>query len=1195
MNDPDSEADPLAQLAEEFAGRYRRGQRPSVAEYAERYPEHAERIRRLFPAMVQMEQFGSVGGPAAWSFAGTAAGEGPAPTQLGEYRIVREIARGGMGIVYEAIQESLGRHVALKVFPGSRQMSPTHLERFRREARAAARLHHTNIVPVFGVGDHEGVHYFAMQFIQGQSLDRVLHELANLRRRHLSPSEADARLGPDLGVTIARGLLSGRFPDAHAETQPARPADGLPAPVNDAAAPAGSRAAASSPVVLGDHSELGHQSTIAYARSVARVGVQVAEALAYSHQQGLLHRDIKPANLLLDTRGTVWVSDFGLAKEEGSDELTTQGDFVGTLRYMPPERFQGRSDPRSDVYGLGLTLYEMLTLRPAFAASDRVRFVERVQNEEPPRPRKVDAHIPLDLETIVLKAIAKEPARRYPTADAMAEDLRQFLGGRTISARRSSPPEKLWRWCRRNPVVSALLAAVTALLVTIAVGVSVAAARLAANLRRAEGAERDAREHLWGSYLAQARAGRFSGRPGQRFDGLDSLARAARLGVFPERRHELRDEAIACLALSDLRPLRALGGRALDEYRVAFDATFERYAVSDADCNVSLRRVADDVEVARLPRVGPRPRDSWVDLRFSPDGSRLAIGYDFNFKEGSVHVWDLRGARPARTLTLGDASLFDFGPDGRRLAAGRSDGTIALFDPDSGRELGRYETGFPSPHRHFQFAFRPDGRQFAVNSRTSHAVHVVDVASGAMVAQLEHPATTHKFAWRGDGRRLAVGCDDHRIDVWDPTDPQRPLNRLVGHEARGLSVAYSRGDDVLVSTAWDNTTRLWDPDRGQSLLREVPGVLLALDADDGRAALRRGDRLEVWELALGRECRALPHAAPSVDFRADGLLLVTAGRDAICWDVASGREVARLAAGPNASATFRPVGDGLITLGQETGLLRWPTGAARGGPFAARRFGPPHIRTPRGRDGDAGACWSADGRILAVVDGARGEVVILDGASGSERNRLRLHPTLPLRVRIALSPEGRWAAAGHDQERDPLLPSVVTVWEVTNGRSRTLPGSLKSDHVAFSPDGRWLVVGGVGDYRSYRVGSWQAGPVVPRDAGKSTPGPLAFARGGGVLAIARTLTDVQLVDPTTGRSLAVLHAPEPRHVSWLCFSPDSDRLAVATTGDHVQLWDLGLIRRHLSAIGLDWDQPPHPPAAPGPLGPMATARLHPTR
>ena len=317
--------------------------------------------------------------------------------------------------------------------------------------------------------------------------------------------------------------------------------------------------------MLGDPSGLGDQSTLAYSRSVARVGVQVAEALAYSHQQGILHRDIKPANLLLDTQGTVWVSDFGLVKEQGTEELTTQGDFVGTLRYMAPERFLGRSDPRSDVYGLGLTLYEMLTLRPAFAASDRARLVERVQHEEPPRPRKLDPHIPRDLETIVLKAIAKEPGRRYATATAMAEDLRRFLADRPVEARRAATWERVWRWVRRNPGLAVSTASAAVLLVVIAVG-SVAWppgwARNCGGRRDAQRAERDAKkdalDKLWRSHLARAQAGRFSRRPGQRLDSLAALEEAARIarevGVPAEGMDELRNEAIACLALPDLRP-----------------------------------------------------------------------------------------------------------------------------------------------------------------------------------------------------------------------------------------------------------------------------------------------------------------------------------------------------------------------------------------------------------------------------------------------------------------------------------------------------------------------------------------------------------------------------------------------------------------------------------------------------------------
>ena len=183
---------------------------------------------------------------------------------------------------------------------------------------------------------------------------------------------------------------------------------------------------------------------------MARLGIQVAEALAHAHGQGVLHRDIKPSNLLLDVDGHVWVTDFGLAKLEGSDGPTQTGDIIGTLRYMAPERFEGWSDRRSDLYGLGMTLYELLTLRPAFEAATRAKLIDQVIHDQPPAPRKHDPRVPRDLETIVMKAIAKEPAERYATAEALSADLENFVADRPIVARRSGLAERALRWCRRN-------------------------------------------------------------------------------------------------------------------------------------------------------------------------------------------------------------------------------------------------------------------------------------------------------------------------------------------------------------------------------------------------------------------------------------------------------------------------------------------------------------------------------------------------------------------------------------------------------------------------------------------------------------------------------------------------------------------------------------------------------------------------
>ena len=410
-----ADREPLDQLADEFLARYRAGDRPAIHEYAAAHPELAAEIEELFPTLVVLERLGPR--PEEISDRISEPAAGAAPNQLGEYRILREVGRGGMGVVYEAVQESLGRHVALKVLPSHALLDALRLKRFQHEAQAAARLHHTNIVPVFGVGTEGGVHFYAMQFIQGRGLNEVIDELRRLKETRESGS-------------------------SHGPPVSAPPLDDTPLAAN-----------------LSTISD-----TPQYYRSIARLGAQVADALEYAHRQGILHRDIKPANLLLDASGTVWVTDFGLAKAEGMEELTQTGDVIGTLRYTAPERMRGHGDVRADICSLGLTLYELLTLRPAFDAADRVSLVRQITQDEPPRPRKLDARIPRDLDTIVLKAIAKEPSRRYFTAGEMADDLRRYLGDRPIEARRTAWWEHTWRWGRRNPAVAASIAAAFAAL-----------------------------------------------------------------------------------------------------------------------------------------------------------------------------------------------------------------------------------------------------------------------------------------------------------------------------------------------------------------------------------------------------------------------------------------------------------------------------------------------------------------------------------------------------------------------------------------------------------------------------------------------------------------------------------------------------------------------------------------------------------
>jgi tetratricopeptide (TPR) repeat protein len=394
----------VARAADEYLERLAAGETPDVAEFARRYPQVAGVLPQVLPALELLRTLAP-----------------PVPA-LGEFRILREIGRGGMGVVYEAVQISLGRRVALKVLPASGMVDARSLTRFQVEAQVMAALHHPHIVPIFAVGCDRGMHYYAMQLIEGCSLAERLREAGQER---LVPREA------------------------------------------------------------------------------ARLAMQAAEALEHAHGLGILHRDIKPGNLLVDVQGHVWVTDFGLARLEGagdgpgSGDLTDSGDRPGTLRYMSPEQAAGGRvlDPRADVYSLGATLYELLVGRPAFGGTDHAELLRRIAHYEPVPPRRLDPAIPRDLETIVSKAMAKEPERRYDTARELAEDLGRFLDDRPILARRPGPIERLGRLPRRHRRATA---AAAALLVLAVLASAFGMARLWQEQRRTHDAllkAQDARRH----------------------------------------------------------------------------------------------------------------------------------------------------------------------------------------------------------------------------------------------------------------------------------------------------------------------------------------------------------------------------------------------------------------------------------------------------------------------------------------------------------------------------------------------------------------------------------------------------------------------------------------------------------------------------------------------------------------------------
>jgi len=462
-----NEDDPIvAGYLEDLTRKVQAGDRIDLEDYLGKYPKHAERLRKLWPAIRMMAELGRTSGAASQPDAEPAIG----PRILGDFRLIREIGRGGMGIVYEAEQVSLKRRVALKVLPFAATFDSRQKQRFQVEARAAACLHHTHIVPVHAVGSDRGVPYYAMEFIDGCSLAEVLAELRMSR-------------GPP-GSRKDHGGAGSNLPTVEYAPQPS--------PTQKSPPPAGLHPLATPRLGFRPLSDSTPHNRD-YIQAMARLGIQAAEALDHAHQRGVLHRDIKPANLLVDDRGELWITDFGLAQMQGNASVSQSGSIVGTLRYMSPEQALGQRvllDGRTDIYSLGVTLYELLTLQPALDGTDRSELLRKIAHDEPAPLRKLNPTAPADLETIVHKAMAKEPQDRYSTAQELADDLRRFLESRPIAARRPTLVERGVKWCKRHkPVVAA--AAVLLLLATAGLAVSAALLKRANTLseQRREQAE----------------------------------------------------------------------------------------------------------------------------------------------------------------------------------------------------------------------------------------------------------------------------------------------------------------------------------------------------------------------------------------------------------------------------------------------------------------------------------------------------------------------------------------------------------------------------------------------------------------------------------------------------------------------------------------------------------------------------------
>src|SRR5262245_32880687 len=636
-------ADRLGDLLLRWEELSERGEPVTAEELCRDCPELLGELRARIQALWALGPALAAGDPptvAAQAAADTTPGGPPGPCAVAVpgYEILGELGRGGMGVVYKARQQGLGRVVALKMILAGAHAGAQQRLRFRGEAEAAARLHHPNIVQVYEVGEQDGCPYFSLEYVDGRSLNETL-------------------------------------------------AEGLPPPLQAAA-----------------------------------LVEQLARAADYAHRRGIVHRDLKPGNVLLTQDGTPKISDFGVAKRLDDEQGRTRtGDVLGTPSYMAPEQAAGKSKeigPAADVYSLGAILYQTLTGLPPFEGQSAWETVHLVLTAEPEPPSRRNPRLPRDLETICLRCLDKDPAKRYPSALALADDLRRFQSGQPIQARPVGWPERAMKWVRRRPALAALLTLSSVLLLVLLAG-------------------------GWATALKESRSNRALQAAHQDLQEADRANRRAlvRLNVT-NGTHYLEDEDLFGSLIWFARALK----------------------LEDEDA----RRQAHRTRIAAVLRECPRLGQLWfhdgavTDVTFSPDGRWVLTASD----DHTARVWDAATGNPRFDAPLRhDAAVLraSFSPDGDRVVTAGADGTVRVWDAVTGRQLAAL-AGHQGAVRDARFSL--DGRQ-VVTAGTDTTARVWDATSGAPVGvPLPHDGRVVRASFHPDGKRVLTASADGAARIW---------------------------------------------------------------------------------------------------------------------------------------------------------------------------------------------------------------------------------------------------------------------------------------------------------------------------------------------------------------------------------------------------------------------------------------------